>query len=730
MLKNTINMIKHIKKIAILTVLLNSFVVHTHSYALTSNETSSEISREFNEKIPLILKKVSLSSNGTGYFEYEAQVTGNATLSLPVALDKVDDVLKSLVVYDAKGRIGGMRLPGLNPIEQTLKQLPFDATALEATEKLLESLRGAEITLMGKTHMRGRIVAVKLIEATEKESAKHQITLMTDQGLQTFILEQADTIQFVDEELRNQIKHTLIALEKNRAKDTRVIEIMTQGNTPRRVRVGYVSSVPIWKNAYRLIVPATQADNADIQGWAIIENMSGQDWKQVQLTLTSGKAVSFSQPLYQSYYNTRPHLGVELPNQMIPVADSGTFDGLNILNNPVQAYTALSNEPPTLALAAPAPKLLKSAAKMLANNSEQAIQTVVEDRATPTELTVANDIALIQDNITHTQYTFEMPVSVGSGQSLSIPIIQHHLPINRMALYQPITHAQFPLAAIELNNTTANTLPAGAVTVYEAAMHGNQLLGDAQLKVLPSQDKRYLAYALDQKIVINQRNDTAYNVKQYVIKGAYLHTDYAQEQTAVFTIKSNHNEPYPVYVEVPIQAKDWQLLDDIKHHSMGKTATHYRQKIMALPQKTIEVPIRQTRQYSDVQALGDLNSIALRDILNKVQHPVNPSSHTIALSSQSKAILERIISLMETRDHLIQKESDIKLELQSVRDNQQRIRDNLKSVPVKSEPHVRYMNELNKADMQDSRLQTELSTNQLNQQLQKKELQAYLNSLN
>jgi hypothetical protein len=50
----------------------------------------------------LELKRVSLSSSGVGYFEYEAQVTGKATLSLPVALDKVDDVLKSLVIYDGQ----------------------------------------------------------------------------------------------------------------------------------------------------------------------------------------------------------------------------------------------------------------------------------------------------------------------------------------------------------------------------------------------------------------------------------------------------------------------------------------------------------------------------------------------------------------------------------------------------------------------------------------------------
>ena len=79
----------------------------------------------------LALKRVMLSSGGLGYFEYEATVEGDATLKLTVSLDQVDDVLKSLVVYDDKGGVGGLSLPGKEPLQQTFKDMPFDQTALE-----------------------------------------------------------------------------------------------------------------------------------------------------------------------------------------------------------------------------------------------------------------------------------------------------------------------------------------------------------------------------------------------------------------------------------------------------------------------------------------------------------------------------------------------------------------------------------------------------------------------
>ena len=67
-----------------------------------------------------------LSSGGVGYFEYEAVVDGNATLSLDVPLDQVDDILKSLVVYDDGGTVGEVTLPGREPLTQSFVDLPFD----------------------------------------------------------------------------------------------------------------------------------------------------------------------------------------------------------------------------------------------------------------------------------------------------------------------------------------------------------------------------------------------------------------------------------------------------------------------------------------------------------------------------------------------------------------------------------------------------------------------------
>src|SRR5690348_14617402 len=93
----------------------------------------------------LALKRVMLSTGGVAYLEFEAEVSGNAELTLDVPLDQVDDVLKSIVVYDSKGDVGNASLAGRNPLSQTFNDLPFGEAALTSPAALLNALQGAEI---------------------------------------------------------------------------------------------------------------------------------------------------------------------------------------------------------------------------------------------------------------------------------------------------------------------------------------------------------------------------------------------------------------------------------------------------------------------------------------------------------------------------------------------------------------------------------------------------------
>ncbi len=161
----------------------------------------------------LTLKRVMLSSAGVDYFEYEAAVEGDATLGLDIPLEQVDDVLTSLVVFDSQGAVGAVELPGRDATHASFGNVPFGPDALRSPIDYLNSLQGVGITVAGPHPMTGRIVHADRVTETLPASPgqsqpvvqRTRVTILGDDGLRQFVLEDADSIQVTDPDLRARI---------------------------------------------------------------------------------------------------------------------------------------------------------------------------------------------------------------------------------------------------------------------------------------------------------------------------------------------------------------------------------------------------------------------------------------------------------------------------------------------------------------------------------------------
>ena len=71
------------------------------------------------------------------------------------------------------------------------------------------------------------------------------------------------------------------------------------------------------------VVAVGLGEQGRLLGWSVIENMSGQDWEEVELTLVSGNPVTFRQALYAAYYASRPEVPVEVLGRVLPSPDTG-----------------------------------------------------------------------------------------------------------------------------------------------------------------------------------------------------------------------------------------------------------------------------------------------------------------------------------------------------------------------------------------------------------------------
>ena len=241
----------------------------------------------------LALRRVMLSTGGVGYFEYAADVDGNTALGLDVSLEQVDDVLKSLIVFDAAGAVGGIELPGRDTSRAAFGDVPFGPEALATPLDFLNSLQGVRMQISGPQPMEGALMRAEATHEPVAQAAngpahamdRTRVTLLTDTGLRQFVLEDAEAVQVADPGLRARIARAVAALRHEAGQDSRRLTIRANGQGHRTIRVGYVAVAPLWKATYRLALPAGEGPKARVQAWAVLENASGADWNGVALTL-------------------------------------------------------------------------------------------------------------------------------------------------------------------------------------------------------------------------------------------------------------------------------------------------------------------------------------------------------------------------------------------------------------------------------------------------------------
>lgn len=636
----------------------------------------------------LELKRVMLSAGGVGYFEHEATVTGDAVLELSVRLDQVDDVLKSIVVYDDTGRAGSIRLPGRQPLQAAFRDLPFGPDALASSVTLLQSLIGAEVQVSGQRRLNGLLVSVTAeriqLGSSDQAITRHRVSVMTEQGLQSFLLEEADAVRFSDAMLERQVNSALAAVSAHRARDRRTLQVVSHGQSTRIVRVGYVVAAPLWKASYRLSLARDTARTARLQGWAVLENMSGQDWQEVELTLVSGNPVTFRQALYTAYYVNRPEVPVEVLGRILPKSDEGAIalDERNkqarrqgfraaqrlrrgALGSSSSAESTDEDRLQPAGVASPAPSLAQESVAMAPPPRQAAIVAAASVEAA-----------------TSVTFRIPKPVSVASGHSLLAPVVDTEIPAERVSLYQPATHQRHPLAAVRLMNASSTGLPPGVLTLYETGTGGASFVGDAKLSPLPSGEARLLSYALDQKASIDREMRDERTIAKGRIANGVLEVEYAAERLTTYRLKAPAKEKRRVVLEHPRLA-GWSL-ERPSPEQTELTDSSYR--------ITRELAAGEHAKLEVVLSRPTFQKIALLD-LKTPQFTAYASNDQ--LDPKLRAAFKRMRELRSRLDAHERRQQQLAQERKRIHEEQKRIRNNLARVPRDSDLHKRYIKKLN-----------------------------------
>ena len=265
--------------------------------------------------VPLV--GVSLYSSGVGYFVHRGKINGDAAVELEFDVSSIDDVLKSLTVYDPNTQGLSVTYDAEDTLSRTLQSLRVDLSGAPSLGEMLSNLRGESVSLRVPDRVEGRILGAERIQSEAGETWR--LSLLTPTGIRRIGLDEIESLSFSDAALSADLTRALDALSAGAGNGLRKVRLNLSGKGEREVSVGYVVPVPVWKAAYRLDL---SGEKPFLQGWAIVDNAGSADWKAVRLSLMNGKPVSFIQNLYNPFYVSRP----VLPLSIAGYADAKTYD--------------------------------------------------------------------------------------------------------------------------------------------------------------------------------------------------------------------------------------------------------------------------------------------------------------------------------------------------------------------------------------------------------------------
>ena len=620
------------------------------------------------------VQRVILFTSGVGYFEHEGTVRGDAALTLRFEQSALDDVIKSLVVEDRRGRVSEVVYPSQAPLERRLRSFAVDLSQSVTIGSVLSQLRGAQVVVeTGQGTFRGAILGVDR-PADEESAVGSVLSLLTPTGIRTVRLGDARRVEIVDAALRAEVEGALAALAEGTSGDRKPVTVRFEGGGTRPVRLGYVVESPVWKTTYRLILPEEGDADGTLQGWAVVENPTESDWDDVRLDLVSGRPISFEMDLYTPRYLARPR--VALPDEAAFVQPRAYAEGASTRSR----RDALPQPAPPPPASAPRvgyerPVFGEAAAVYDAELDDAGIDLASGVQAQAAAGEVGELFAYSLGSVT-----------LPRRGSAMIPIVTDPVRVDRVSIYTPGTSGRHPLRGARLTNTTGKHLRGGPITVFDDGYSGDALLAD-----LPPGDDRLVSFALDQDVLVDTvpERTRSGTLQSAVIRDGVLVIRRERARTSGYRLENRGDRDRSVLIEHP-RLPGGRLTDGLAAEETAPGLYRIRVELGAGETDTLRV-----REAADLGESIRLSDRGPEQILAIVQS-------NAGLPADVRRALQRAAESAREVNRARERLSALQQEKNEISREQERIRGNLQSVDNTTDYAQRL---LRKLDDQETRLE-------------------------
>jgi hypothetical protein len=454
--------------------------------------------------------------------------------------------------------------------------------------------------------------------------------------------------------------------------------------------VGYLLEAPLWKTTYRLILE--EGEEHFLQGWAIVENTTDEDWRDVSLSLVSGRPISFIMDLYQPIYVPRPRVEVETYSSIAP-----------------QRY----EEDLGLAVAPPEAPMAKGG--VAESRAAPMAEPLYDEEVRRDELDPSQGVttaAQAEEAGNFFRYVIRHPVTVPRKESAMLPIVTQNVEGKRFSIYNQRVQARHPLHGLKLKNTTGFDLMGGPLTVFE---QGNYA-GDARIDTLPAGAERLISFAidLDTEVAVSARSVPETLLSVRIVKGTLIST-LSQRSEATYKIKNSDERSRSVLIEHPLNP-NWDLVAPVKAEETTRSA--YRFLVEVTGGSSEELLVAQERQIDRTVVLTNIND-------SQITYFLSARNVDRRVKQALEGLAERKTALAQT----VRQRQEEERKVNTIHREQSRIRENMARLEKDSDLYKRYVSLLNEQEDLLEEALTKIEDLRAREQRQRAELDRYILSL-
>jgi hypothetical protein len=679
--------------------------------AAADNGKGEERAAQLKPAVSLPISQVILFNSGVGHFTRSGEVDGDVRVDLTFPEQDINDLIKSMTLRDLSpnGRVAAVTYDSRDPIDRTLASFAINLNNSPSLAQILTQARGeqVEVTLVNTAtqpgSLTGKIIGVEQQAQPSKEGTVpvSVLNLWCAEGVRAVKLPEVQRLRFANPVLENEVRRALETLALSHDSQKKAVSLHFSGEGKRKVEVGYVIENPIWKTSYRLVLGKDDASKKPyLQGWAVVENPTDEDWHEVTMALVSGRPISFKMDLYNPLYVPRPTVEPELFASLRPVAYSGAMrkHGDNMAKEAEELGKADATSKSRSGAARGA--MLGAGGSMPAKEAKDLASRAISAAEVAERLKQNLDLGKSVQSVAtasslgdYYQYVVDRPVDLARQKSALLPIVNKDVEGRRVSIYNQAVQAKHPLLGLKFKNTTGMPLSQGPVTVFEGSVYA----GDTRVLDLQPDEERLVSYAIDlgTEVSVKPGNNTARITSVKAVKGI-VYTNTVQREERVYDVSNRSTTDRTLLIEHPNRkGQGFTFIGD--HKPAEEAADVFRFEVPVAAKKDMSYTIIEERPVQSSVQLTNSADDQIRYFINLKEAP-----------ESLKGKLREALQLKGTWDGLRHEIDTANRRIQTITTDQKRVRDNLRETPKESPLFQRYLKTLEEQEKEMDDLQANL----------------------